>query len=293
MKFELPVASRQRLDELLEYLGDRADDFKKCFDIESEWCWKYADLVLRGVNARALDYGERHHVIPFTYYKSILGKVSRKSHLVNGANLCILGYGEHIYAHFCMAQCASNENLRVKMAKAFCHMSGFATKLDTNDLKVIDAITEQEKNKVRLMMPAVAKVEAEGRTHFWENPKQAAADWRSLHKDEAKINSREWYANNKGRAKEWWVVYSTEHHDEIQEQRKSFRENNREMLRQRAKDDYYTHYDERRTSRKRIYDEKIAAGYKYRKDPVTGKRGWIFVGKSDEVNMTSANMVVA
>ena len=71
MKFELPVASRQRLDELLEYLGERAEDFKKCFDVESEWCWKYADLVLRGVNARVLDYGERHHVIPFTYYKSI------------------------------------------------------------------------------------------------------------------------------------------------------------------------------------------------------------------------------
>lgn len=42
MSFEIPTADRTRLDQLLEVLGDRADDFKKCFDIESEWCWKYA-----------------------------------------------------------------------------------------------------------------------------------------------------------------------------------------------------------------------------------------------------------
>lgn len=293
MEFKMPVANRERMEQLLEYLGDtsryseyydgnRAEDFKKCFDIESEWCWKYADLVLRGMDARDIGYGERHHIIPFTYYKSILGKVSRKSCLVNDSNLCILNYVEHIYAHFCMAHCACNKNLKIKMARAFCHMSGFTSKIDINGTNLIDSISKQEKNTVRLMMPSVANVEAEGRTHFWENPKQAAADWRALNREEAKIRSSEWYANNKDRAKEWWNSYSVEHHDEIQEQRKKFRENNREILRQRSQDDYYNHYDERRMSRKRIYDAKIAAGYKYRKDPVTGKRGWVFVGLPEQ-----------
>lgn len=45
MDFAVPIASKQRLDELLTYLGDRAIDFKKCFDIESEWCLKYADSM--------------------------------------------------------------------------------------------------------------------------------------------------------------------------------------------------------------------------------------------------------
>lgn len=291
MTFILPEARRERMDQLLEYLGDtsryseyysgnRAEDFKKCFDIESEWCWKYADLVLRGMDARDIEYGERHHIIPFTYYKSILGKVSRKSRLVNESNLCILDYIEHIYAHFCMAHCACNENFRAKMARAFCHMSGFITKINKNDVNLVDSIIP--KQEIRSMMPSVIKVEAEGRTHFWEDPKQAAADWRALHREDAKIRSREWYANNKDRAKEWWNSYSTEHHDEIQAQRKSFRENNRELLRQRAKDDYYDHYDERKKSRKIIYDAKVAAGYKYRKDPVTGKRGWVFVGLQEQ-----------
>lgn len=38
MDFVLPTASKERLEELLVYLGNRAEDFKKCFDIESEWC---------------------------------------------------------------------------------------------------------------------------------------------------------------------------------------------------------------------------------------------------------------
>lgn len=79
MTFTLPEARRERMDQLLEYLrdtslyseyyiGNRAEDFKKCFDIESEWCWKYADSVLRGLEKRELEYAEGHHIVPASFY---------------------------------------------------------------------------------------------------------------------------------------------------------------------------------------------------------------------------------
>ena len=88
MKFKMPTASRKRLEKLLEYLGDRAKDFKKCFDIESKWCWKYADLVLRGMKRRRLKYAEGHHIVPASFY-------GKRNRAVSNANLTILSFSEH------------------------------------------------------------------------------------------------------------------------------------------------------------------------------------------------------
>ena len=278
MKFELPTAERENVEKLLEVLGDRAEDFKRCFDIENEWCWKYAGLMLRGMEKRVLEYGERHHVVPFVYYKRTLEHCTRKTASVNKGNLSVLGFGEHVYAHFCIVKCVKDTYMRQILATAFCHMSGFKSKIADTDLELLGVISETEIKMVRLLNPSVAKVEAEGRTHFWEDPEKAVQEWRALHREEAKERSRKWYAENKDRSKEWRKTYNIEHHDELQASRKKFRENNREVLREKSKQDYYDHRDQRLISRKAKYDKMVADGFKFRKDPVTGKRCWIFVG---------------
>ena len=47
--------------------------------------------------------------------------------------------------------------------------------------------------------------------------------------------------------------------------------------------DYYqVNYEKIRKQQKRGYDDKVAAGYRYRKDPVTGKHKWVFVGLPEQ-----------
>ena len=115
MNFTLPEARRKRMEQLLEYLGERAEDFKKCFDIESEWCWKYADLVLRGMEKRELGYAEGHHIVPVSFY----GK--RGCIKVDDRNLTVLTYGEHLWSHYCLVWCATGK-MRGKMVRAFLVM---------------------------------------------------------------------------------------------------------------------------------------------------------------------------
>ena len=186
MKIKLPVASRQRLDELLEYLGDRAEDFKKCFDIESEWCWKYADLMLRGLLPRNFDYAERHHIIPFAYYKEH-GATCHRWHIsVCTNNVSVLSFGEHVYAHYCLAQCSMGVMID-KSAHAFWKMYRAKTRGKKNVLpeeKVfVESIPQVEAERIRGLIAEVANVENSGRKHKWEGTQAYSKSYREANID--------------------------------------------------------------------------------------------------------------
>ena len=88
------------------YSGNRADDFRKCFDIESEWCWKYADLMLRGMESRNLADTKQHHIVPVSYYKSTGLKCFHNHPSVTTGNITELSAVEHLYAHYLLTKCS-------------------------------------------------------------------------------------------------------------------------------------------------------------------------------------------
>lgn len=250
MKTLLPTASRKRLEELLTYLGDRAEDFKKCFDIESEWCWKYADLVLRGLEKRELGYSEGHHVVPASFY----GK--RRCSTADDGNLTVFTYGEHLWSHYCLVWCATDK-IRDKMVKAFLTMYsiGICKKrpLMPSETELLDAIPEMELRRIRAMEPQWAKVEAEGRTHYCENPTQYRNDYYEAnkeqiaeqHKDYRKANKeklteqkKDYYEANKEKLTEKNKAYREANKEKIAEQKKDYYETNKEMIAEQKKDYY-------------------------------------------------------
>ena len=341
MKFELPVASRQRLDELLEYLGDRAEDFKKCFDIESEWCWKYASIVLQGIGQRHLSYAERHHIVPRSYYYG-------KNVDVDLCNTVSLSYVEHVYAHLYAAECALGK-MRGKMAIAFNTMISIAGKgahkVSIHEQELFNLIDQKTIDRIRAMNPRVSKVECEGRTHWWEDPDQAMREsrkiWNANHPEECRKMRRDgmrrWaeshpdeYKQKLDKLNEWDKThpeqvkasakkYRDSHPDKIKETQKRYAPIANQKARERraqSPDKYreqerarYASNPEKYREQSRIWnakkpekrkqinarwaknnppkvsaarkanrDSKIAAGFRNRKDPITGKRHWIFVG---------------
>lgn len=262
MNFTLPEARRERMEQLLEYLGDtsrysedykgnRAEDFNKCFDIESPWCWKYADIILRGLEKRPGKPGDEvHHAVPRSFYG-----VKRNCRKIDAGNLFTLSYAEHVWAHYCLVWCATGK-MQGKMATAFMIMygKGICNKhaLMPSEAELLDAIPEMEIKRIRAMEPRWAKVEADGRTHFSEDPKQYKKDWREA---------------NKGKIAEEGKAYREANKGKIAEYKKAYHEANREKVAER----------ERARS-----EAKKAAGYRYRKNPVTGKHVWVFVGLPEQ-----------
>ena len=360
MKFEMPKADRGRMEQLLEYLGDtsryseyydgnRAEDLKKCFDIESEWCWKYADLVLRGLEHRELDYAEGHHVVPRSFYG-----VRNRNLKIDAGNWFVLSYPEHVWAHYCAANCSIGD-MRGKMALAFLMMYQ-VTQLPS-EKGVLDLIPDIELARIRAMGPRWSRVEAEGRTHTTEDLTQYCKDYYNSNKEKIlcrvrgyykdnhddilkqkktyrdenreKISERnkvfydnnrerilehrrDFYDNNRERILEQVKIYYEDNKDKISERMKKYSEENRDKISIYHKDyyrnntekfsdyriEYYEANRDKILEQKKAYheanrdrnigkmkeyrDAKKAAGYRYRKDPVTGKRGWVFVGLPEQ-----------
>lgn len=185
-KLKLPIASKQRLSMLLEYLGIRADDFKQCFDTESKWCWKYADLMLRGLQDRNFEYAERHHIIPFAYYKEN-GVTCHRWHVsVCTNNVSVLSFGEHVYAHYCLAQCARGFMID-KSAHAFWKMYQAKTrgkkKILPDEKIFVDTIPQIEAERIRGLIAEVANVENSGRKHKWEGGPAYSKSYREANID--------------------------------------------------------------------------------------------------------------
>jgi hypothetical protein len=327
------------MEQLLEYLGDRADDFKKCFNIESEWCWKYADLVLRGMEKRELEYGEGHHIVPASFY----GK--RGCSEVDDGNLTVLTYGEHLWTHYCLVWCATGK-MQGKMVKAFLVMYRFgiagSRPLMPSEAELLDAIPEMEIKRIQAMEPKWAKVEAEGRTHRSEDPKQYMKDYREANREKLAKRKKAYreanrekiaermksyceanreklaehrkarYKANREKINARMKIYTAANREKIAERMKSYREANREKIaemkkarykanretvleQQKArykanretvlehKKAYYEANREKVAEMRKAYREaKKAAGYRDRKDPVTGKHVWVFVGLPDQ-----------
>lgn len=266
MNFTLPEARRERMEQLLEYLGDtsryseyykgnRAEDFKKCFDIESPWCWKYADIILRGLEKRPGKPGdEGHHAVPRSFYG--VGYNCRK---IDAGNLFTLSYAEHVWAHYCLVWCATGK-MQGKMVRAVLTMyrMGICNRhaLMPSEAELLDAIPEMEIKRIQAMEPLWAKVEAEGRTHRSEDPKQYRKDYYEAYSEA-----------NKEKIAEMNKAYREANKEKIAEQGKAYREANREKVAE---------------MNKAYREAKKAAGYRYRKDPVTGKYVWVFVGLPEQ-----------
>jgi hypothetical protein len=317
MKFKMPTASRKRLEELLEYLGktdnyseyykgNRAEDFKKCFDIESPWCKKYADIVLRGLEKRELGYSEGHHAVPKSFYG-----VKRNCRKIDDGNLFTLSYAEHVWAHYCACYCATGK-MQGKMTKAFLTMYRIYVKgrkhLMPLEAELLDAIPKMEIKRIQAMEPQWAKVEAEGRTHHSEDPKQYWKEYRKFNKEKYNVyreankariakNHKAYYEANKERITEYnkawreankeklakcWKAYRKANRDKLAERSKTYckawREVNRERIAENGKAYREANKEKILEKRKARYDAMTAAGYRFRKDPVTGKRHWVFVG---------------
>ena len=264
MKFKMPVAKRERLEELLEYLGktenyskyykgNRAEDFRKCFDTESEWCWKYADIVLRGLEKRTVGPGgEGHHGVPRSFYG-----VKRNCHRIDDGNWFTLSYVEHVWAHYCACYCATGK-MQGKMARAFLIMYsiGICEKrpLMPSEVELLASIPEMELRRIRAMEPRWAKVEAEGRTHHSEDPKQHKKDYYEANKDKITERNKAYYEANKDKITERNKAYREANREKIAEQNKVYQEKNKE------------HYCEYHKAYREANREKIAERNKtYRK----------------------------
>ena len=331
MKFELPVASKQRLDELLKYLGDRAEDFKKCFDTESEWCWKYADLVLKRLKRKkgSLKYGEVHHIVPRCFYGTRKDDV-----VICKGNLVTFTFAEHIYAHFCLAMCAL-ACLSLKMSVAFTMMYGFREKVSMmvmpSEAVLIDELPEIEVRRIRSMNPNGSLIDEEGRTHYFDDPIRAKkeglksfyqrnksrirkaqkekydgsrdeicaqrrcdyAENKNGVRDKAIANATTYRINNKEKVSECKKRYYVDHADEIKdkvrkwekehpeqvrENHRNWRTNNRDHANKLSKKWKHENREQYLANEKSWRERKIAAGYRIRLDPATGKRHWVFVG---------------
>lgn len=330
-KFVTPKASKKSLEKLLVYLGDRAGDFKKCFDIESKWCWKYADLVLKCLkrNGDRLKYGESHHIVPRCFY----GK-RKDDPIICKGNLVTFTFAEHIFAHFCLAMCAL-ECFSLKMCVAFAMMYGFREKVSKlvmpSEAALIDELPKLEVQRIRSMNPNGSLIDAEGRTHYFEDPIKAKkegghsfyhrnkplirkkqkekydsnrdeicsqrrddyAENKNGVRDKAIANSKNYVLNNPEKVSSSRKKYYAEHSDEIKakvrewekenperakEKQRNWRANNREHANAMSRKWKREHKEQHQASNKAWRERKIAAGYRLRLDPATGKRHWIFVG---------------
>ena len=262
MNFTLPEARRERMDQLLEYLGDtsryskyydgnRAEDFKKCFDIESGWCWKYADLVLRGLEKRELEYAEGHHIVPASFY----GK--RYCSKVDDGNLTTLTYGEHLLSHYCLVFCSTGK-MRGKMAGAFLvmyriGMAGSRPLMPT-EAELLNAIPEMELKRIQAMETKWVKVEAEGRTHYSEDPVQYKKDYREVNKEKFRERDKAYREVNKEKIAERSKAYYEANRDKRREYGKAWREANKVKIAERMKV-YWGENKEKITERKKVYRE--------------------------------------
>lgn len=360
MKFKMSTASRKRLEELLTFLGDRAEDFKKCFDVESEWCWKYAAIVLRGVNdKRKFPYREGHHIVPASFY-------GKRNKSVNEGNLISLPYGEHLFAHYCAAQCGIGKNAG-KMASAFCTMYriGMAGKrpMLPSEAELIAAIPEMEVRRIQGMDPRWSKLELECRTHRSDDPATYYREWVENNKEHVKTYKKNYYEEHKEELSDQWKEAYPEkrdkilkqhkeayrkdpekilkrnkkwrdaHPEKIREYKKTYYANNKDKIAERKlkyrlenpekvkaikhacymrrRDDvlvrnkvwrdahpekmreYKTKWaknnlDKKRDSARAYCAKKRAAGYRYRKDKITGKSGWVFVGLPETPGASTA-----
>ena len=189
MKFEQPIASKKSVQTIKSFIGDRWNDIRQGFNVKSPWFAKYCNLVERGLSQRTLQYGEEHHIVPFAWYKMNGYKGWRRSKTMIDHNVTIFAFGEHVYAHFCLAKCAIGEMVG-KMAIAFTNLSGKPGNpkrvILPEEQELIDSIPAIERERIHYEDPRSAKVRAEGRTNRWIDAKAQSNErskmWAKVHR---------------------------------------------------------------------------------------------------------------
>lgn len=247
MNFTLPEARRERMEQMLEYLGDtsryskyydgnRAEDFKKCFDTESEWCWKYADLMLRGMEKRKLEYAERHHIVPYAHYKMSSNARDRFSHYIADSNLVSLSYLEHLFCHYLAAKCATQQMVP-KMAYAFCHM--WRTKHKCSKKchlppvdEILHFISEPDAEEIKQIQPHVAAVTNSGRIHTYEDIVAYRREYAVLNRDKINKNRMKKYHENHEESLAKQRKYASDNREKISKSRKEYRQKNIERIKE-------------------------------------------------------------
>lgn len=268
MSFEIPTADRARMEQLLEYLGDtsryseyyegnRAEDFKKCFDIESKWCWKYADLVLRGMKRRELEYAEGHHAVPNAFYC-----FNRHTKKLDVGNLSKLSYGEHLYCHYCLTMCSMGI-IAEKMKYAFLRMYSYKTKVSENKIDISSLIPEIEYTRIRGMMDAVKGVGDEGRAHYYDDVIAARKDYYAVNRNKILVRTKTHYVENRDVVIEKRHSYYTENREEISIKGKQYREQN--------KDKIYEYQKEYRKNNGDLIKERSHSYYEENKEIICAK----------------------
>lgn len=92
---------------------------------------------------------------------------------------------------------------------------------------------------------------------------------------------KDYYQANKERILNGGKEYSEANKDKINACRRKRWEANKDKLNAEQRKRRDAHREEFNAKCKNKYDAKKAAGYRYRKDPETGKHRWVFVGKED------------
>ena len=276
MKFQVPSTSKKRLSELLTYLDSREKDFNKCFDVNSRWCWRYADLMLRGLKKRKLTYAERHHIVPASLYGT------RGVKLSDEGNLTVLRYSEHLYAHYCAVKCARGKFQGI-LARAFYFMYNIGVNekrpLLPSERELIDSLPRRDIEKNRNLDPQVNAVESEGRVHYWEGKSAAQKSYYQANKKKICKRARAYgKANSEKVAKQHHTYYLT-HKDELSEKRKKCCTENKTKLSKHRKK-YYAENRDAILERSRTWyaenKERVAKRnkeyYRQNKDKINARR---------------------
>ena len=301
MNFTLPTASRKRLDELLTYLaqpcenypGNRAEDFKAAVDIESEWAWKYADLMMRGLESRPLPYAERHHMVPFSWYKMNGFEGKRDGNHVCENNMSTLKYDEHLFAHFCLAKC-SHGQFKGKMACAFCQMYNVTVSTDKlpEESDVLEYISRTDFMKIMMNMPHVAGVDASGRKHIWEvGLNEYYRQYYEMRKDHYREQSKNWFLANYERAKLQRKRYYEQHKSEILKRAHEHYMDTIEEQREWHRQHYQLNKDKHQAYRLEHRDERLAYMKEYNtvyraknRDKLLAQGREHYLANKDEIN---------
>ena len=286
MKLLKPKASKKSLEKLLAYLGttenyskhyagNRAEDFKKCFDTESPWCRMYANLVLRGMKPRSLDYKETHHVVPRCFYKC--GRYDLKGLAGNSTALSFL---EHVYAHYCLLRCASTD-IASNLAGAFLFMAGLKKKgkrpVIPDEAGLEELLETLDLNYARSQRKDYQALEAEGRTHKCDDPLGYYRDWKTKNQDKVKASRKKYQENNANKIKANQKKYQESERGKAT--KKKYRETHKEQLYKSAKKWREEHAEELKVKKAAYNAEhheenkaKHAAWYAEHKDEINLKR---------------------
>ena len=118
-----------------------------CFT-DNEYLDEYLSFIERPISFSAVEYTEKHHVIPRSYYNSDYSKSASNEDISLSDpynSLVELTYSDHFYAHWLLYNCTTNK-LKFSNAKAILAMSGRSDILNVSKDTVLQICNEIKRN---------------------------------------------------------------------------------------------------------------------------------------------------